>query len=157
MDVVKTNITKLGGVVDIKTELGHGTKFLIKLPLTLVIYTALIVKSGGQEFAISLTSVDETARIPVNHIYNVGNREVIKLREQVLPIRRLSDILQHPPSPQTGENQLYMSVVIVRSADHTLALMVDELISRETIVVKPLGEYLKKVQLFSGATLSIPW
>ncbi len=154
MDVVKTNIAKLGGAIDIKTELGKGTKFSIKLPLTLVIYAALLVECGDQEFAISLTSVEETARIPLNHIHNVGNREVIKLRDQVLPIRRLSDILQYNHNYRTPSEQLYLPIVIVRSAEQILALMVDELIGRETIVIKPLGEYLKKVKLFSGATIS---
>lgn len=153
MDVVKTNITKLGGVIDIKTELGKGTKFAIKLPLTLIIYPALLVKCGGQEFAISLTSVEETARIPIHHIHHVANQEVIKLRDRVLPIRRLNRILRfdHDAALSTPG---YLPVVIVRSADHTLALMVDELIGRETIVIKPLGDYLKKVAIFSGATIS---
>jgi chemosensory pili system protein ChpA (sensor histidine kinase/response regulator) len=155
MDVVKTNITKLGGTVEIKSVLGEGTKFSIKLPLTLLIYAALLVKEGEQEFAISLTSVEETARIPLSHIHNIGDREVIKLRDQVLPIRWLRDILQIPRShqPET-DGSGYVPVVIVRSVEQSLALIVDELIGRETIVIKPLGDYLKKVKLFSGATLS---
>ncbi len=156
MDVVKTNISKLGGTIEIKTELGKGTRFSIKLPLTLVIYAALLVKCGDQEFAISLTSVEETARIPLYHIHNIGKQEVIKLRDQVLPIRRLSRILQYPSSmngTDTGAQQ-YVPIVIVRSAEHPLALVVDELIGQETIVIKPLGDYLKKVKLFSGATIS---
>jgi len=154
MDVVKTNIAKLNGAIDIKTELGKGTKFSIKLPLTLVIYAALLVECGGQEFAISLTSVEETARIPLSHIHNVGNREIIKLRDQVLPIRRLSDILGYNHNYGAPSEQFYTPIVIVRSTEQTLALMVDELIGREIIVIKPLGEYLKKVKLFSGATIS---
>ena len=155
MDVVKTNISKLGGTIEIKTELGKGTRFSIKLPLTLVIYAALLVKCGDQEFAISLTSVEETARIPLYHIHNIGKQEVIKLRDQVLPIRRLNRILQYPSSANgAGGAQQYVPIVIVRSAEHSLALVVDELIGQETIVIKPLGEYLKKVKLFSGATIS---
>ena len=155
MDVVKTNITKLGGTVEIKSTLGEGSKFSIKLPLTLLIYAALLVKEGGQEFAISLTSVEETSRIPVSHIHNIGDREVIKLRDQVLPIRWLRDILQLPRLDESTVNGGgYVPVVIVRSVEHILALVVDELIGRETIVIKPLGDYLKKVQLFSGATIS---
>jgi len=155
MDVVKTNISKLGGAIEIKTELGKGTRFSIKLPLTLVIYAALLVKCGDQEFAISLTSVEETARIPLYHIHNIGKQEVIKLRDQVLPIRRLNRILQYPSSVNgsAGEQQ-YVPIVIVRSAEHSIALVVDELIGQETIVIKPLGDYLKKVKLFSGATIS---
>lgn len=154
MDVVKTNIAKLGGAIDIKTELGKGTKFSIKLPLTLVIYAALLVKCGDQEFAISLTSVEETARIPTQHIHNVGRQEVIKLRDQVLPIRRLRDILRFNHSRPDAHDQHYLPLVVVRSAEQSLALIVDELIGRETIVIKPLGDYLKKVKLFSGATIS---
>ncbi len=156
MDVVKTNISKLGGTIEIKTELGKGTRFSIKLPLTLVIYAALLVKCGDQEFAISLTSVEETARIPLYHIHNIGKQEVIKLRDQVLPIRRLSRILQYPSSMNSAAagTQQYVPIVIVRSAEHPLALVVDELIGQETIVIKPLGDYLKKVKLFSGATIS---
>ena len=154
MDVVKTNITKLGGTIDIETAAGKGSKFLIKLPLTLVIYAALLVECGDQEFAISLTSVEETARIPLHHIHNVGNREVIKLRGQVLPIRRLSAILQSNHNDRPPSEQLYAPIVIVRSGEQILALMVDELIGRETIVIKPLGDYLKKVKIFSGATIS---
>lgn len=153
MDVVKTNIAKLGGSIDITTEPGKGTKFSIKLPLTLLINPALLLKCGGQEFAISLTSVEETARIPVNHIHNVGSQEVIKLREQVLPIRRLRKILGYSPTNGTAQ-QPSMPIVIVRSGERTLALMVDELLGRETIVIKPLGDYLRKVALFSGATIS---
>ncbi len=153
MDVVKTNIAKLGGSIDIKTEEGKGSRFSIKLPLTLLINPALLLKCRGQEFAISLTSVEETARIPVKHIHSVGSQEVIKLREQVLPIRRLRRILGYGSTNGTSERQ-YMPIVIVRSDERTLALMVDELIGRETIVIKPLGDYLKKVALFSGATIS---
>jgi chemosensory pili system protein ChpA (sensor histidine kinase/response regulator) len=155
MDVVKTNIARLGGTIDIKTELNKGTKFSIKLPLTLVIYTALLVRCADQEFAISLTSVEETGQIPLNHIHNIGTQEVIRLRDQVLPIRRLSHVLEYshhaaaaPPDPA------HIPIVIVRSAEHVLALIVDELIGQETIVIKPLGDYLKKVKLFSGATIS---
>jgi chemosensory pili system protein ChpA (sensor histidine kinase/response regulator) len=154
MDVVKTNIARLNGSIDIKTELGKGTKFSIKLPLTLVIYAALLIECGGQEFAISLTSVEETARIPVSHIHSVGKRQVIKLRDQVLPIRRLNDILGYNHNSGAFSDQLYTPIVIVRSAEQTLALMVDDLIGREIIVIKPLGDYLKKVNLFSGATIS---
>lgn len=154
MDVVKTNISKLGGTIEIKTEFGKGTRFSIKLPLTLVIYAALLVKCGDQEFAISLTSVEETARIPLYHIHNIGKQEVIKLRDQVLPIRRLNRILQYPSSANGAGAQQYVPIVIVRSAEHSLALVVDELIGQETIVIKPLGEYLKKVKFFSGATIS---
>ena len=155
MDVVKTNIAKLGGIIDIKTEEGKGTKFSIKLPLTLVISAALLLRSGGQEFAISLTSVEETARIPAYHIHNVGRQEVIKLRDQVLPIRRLNNILKyHSGNGSSHSREEYIPIVIVRSAEQSLALMVDELIGQETIVIKPLGDYLKKVHLFSGATIS---
>ncbi len=154
MDVVKTNISKLGGSIEIKTEPGKGSKFSIKLPLTLVIYAALLVKCNEQEFAISLTSVEETARIPVYHIHNIGKQEVIKLRDQVLPIRRLSRILRYPSSNGSPSKQQYVPIVIVKSAEHSLALVVDELIGQETIVIKPLGDYLKKVKLFSGATIS---
>ena len=153
MDVVKTNIAKLGGSIEIKTEAGKGTKFSIKLPLTLVIYSALLLKCGEQEFAISLASVEETARIPMNHIHNVGRQEVIKLRDQVLPVRKLNTILHYNHDYSASQYQ-YVPIVVVRSAEQTLALIVDELIGRETIVIKPLGEYLKKVKLFSGATIS---
>ncbi len=154
MDVVKTNIAKLGGVIDIKTESGKGSKFSIKLPLTLVISAALLLRSGNQEFAISLTSVEETARIPAHHIHRIGSQEVIKLRDQVLPIRRLNNILQYHSDNGSSSLQQYIPIVIVRSAENFLALIVDELIGQETIVIKPLGDYLKKVHLFSGATIS---
>ncbi|PID58629.1 hypothetical protein CSB45_03540 [candidate division KSB3 bacterium] len=154
MDVVKTNIAKLGGIIDIKTSKGQGTKFSITLPLTLVISAALLLQSSGQEFAIPLSSVEETARIPAQHIHNVGRQEVIKLRDQVLPLRRLNKILQYSSenTPTTGD--AYVPIVIVRSAEQSLALLVDELIGQETIVIKSLGDYLKKVRLFSGATIS---
>jgi len=155
MDVVKTNIAKLGGVIDIKTELGKGSKFSIKLPLTLVISAALLLRAGNQEFAISLTSVEETARVPAHHVHGIGSQEVIKLRDFVLPIRRLNNILQyHSGNGTASSHQQYISIVIVRSAENALALVVDELIGQETIVIKPLGDYLKKVPIFSGATIS---
>ena len=154
MDVVKTNIAKLGVIIDIKTVTGKGTKFSIKLPLTLVISAALLLKCDEQEFAISLTSVEKTARIPAEQIHNVGQKEVIKLRDQILPIRRLSKILQYPSGNGFPAGEQYVPIVIVRSAEYSLALVVDELIGQETIVIKSLGNYLKKVHLFAGATIS---
>lgn len=152
MDVVKTNISRLNGDIDIKTELGKGTSFFIKLPLTLIIYQALIVRIAKQEFAIPLSSVEETLLLSPDMIHAIAGEEVIRVRDQVLTFVRLSKLLQLPE--EETSKQKHIPVVIIGSAEKKIAVKVDELIGREVIVIKSLEDYLKSVKMFSGATIS---
>jgi len=152
MDVVKTNISKLNGTIDVKTELGKGTQFLIRLPLTLIIYQALIVRVAGQEFAIPLRDVEETFLINPNTVHVVGREEVIRVRDHILTFARLSKLLRL--EEEEASKRKYVPVVILGSTEKRIALMVDELVGQEVIVIKSLGDYLKRVKMFSGATVS---
>lgn len=158
MDVVKTNLIKLGGSIDIKSELGKGTLFVIKLPLTLIIYQALLVRVGGQEFAIPLNAVEETLRVTPSQIHVVTGQEVIRIRDQILSFIRLSKLLQLPevesPIQEKSSKPTYLPVIILGSVERKIAVKVDELIGQQLIVIKPLGDYLKRARMFSGATIS---
>ena len=155
MDVVRTNITKMNGQIEVHTEIGLGTKFIIRLPATLAVSQALIIKSMEQEFAVPLNLIDETTRISQREIDYVAGSEVINLRNKIIPFIRLNNILNLDVKKEKSysSTELYPTLIL-KLADKKIALMVDEIIAQEEIVVKNMVNYLKDIGLFSGATIS---
>ncbi len=148
MDVVKTNIEKLNGIINIESELGHGTRFRLKLPLTLAIIQALLVDISGEIFAIPLVSVIETVRIKETEIHSFEGREVLKLRDSVLSLIRLDEIYE---LQESLDDDLY--VVVVGLAEKRLGFVVSKLVGQEEIVIKSLGDYLSGNEGIAGATI----
>jgi chemotaxis protein histidine kinase CheA len=151
MDVVLNNISELNGTIEIETAKSEGTKFIISLPLTLAISKALLLNVQDETFAVPLNSVLEILFIRKDEIKVVSGDEIIILREDVIPLKRLSNILNLEPR---ANGSLKYPVVIVGTAERRTALLVDKLLGREDIVVKSIGEFLSDVELFSGATIS---
>lgn len=144
MDVVKTNIGRLGGVIDVQSEVGVGTKMTITLPITLAILSALIVHAGGQPFAVPLSSVQEALVFEPSTLRTVDNREVMTLRGATLPVARLSRLFG-----LEGRDRGF--VVVVAAGARRLGLVVDYLEGQQDIVIKPLGPSLRQVRGFAGA------
>ncbi len=155
MDVVKTNIEKIGGMVDVQSSAGLGTTLKIKIPLTLAIIPALIVTSGGERFAIPQVSLLELVRLEGQDatagIENIEGAPVYRLRGNLLPLVDLNRQLRLPVSPE-GSGQL-VNIVILQADDRQFGLVVDEINDTEEIVVKPLGKQLKGLSCFAGATI----
>lgn len=150
LDVVKSKIEALGGDVEVKSVYGEGSTFIIRLPLTLAIIQALMVKVGGEKYAISLGSIQTIEDIPVSEIKYVHAKEVIHLRGSVIPLVRLRDLLDVPGEPEDQEN---ITVVIVSKGDKQAGLVVDSLIGQMEIVIKSLGKYISINKMISGATI----
>jgi two-component system chemotaxis sensor kinase CheA len=148
LDVVKTNIAKLGGVVDIASEVGIGTKMTITLPITLAIINVLLVEICGRLFAVPLANVDEAIALDESQVRSIEAREVLSVRGVSLPICRLERLFSL--SRERRSNRAF--VVIAQVADRRLGLVVDELVGQQDIVIKPLGKSLESVRGFSGAT-----
>jgi two-component system, chemotaxis family, sensor kinase CheA len=152
MDVVKTNIQKLKGRIDIESELGKGSKFTIKLPLTLAIIQALLVESNKEVFSIPLESVLEVVRAGGQELSTINGREVMRLRNSVLPLVRLSQILGVKSNGRNKrEGEMY--VVVVALAEKRLGIVVDSLLGQKEIVIKSLGDYLGTVRGIAGSTI----
>ncbi len=152
MDVVKTNIEKLNGTIEIKSELGKGSAVTLKIPLTLAIIQALLVKIAKEYFAIPLVSVVETVRITKAEIKKVENRDVLKLRGNIIPLVYLGDTLGIGKNKKMIDGkEIY--VVVVSVAEKKIGIVVDKLIGREEIVIKSLGNYLPNIRSISGATI----
>jgi two-component system chemotaxis sensor kinase CheA len=150
MDVVKTNIEKLNGIIDIDSEVGRGTSMKLKIPLTLAIIQALLVGVQEEYYAIPLASVLETVRISKEEIYTVDNRSVMRLRNDVLSLVHIGDIFEVERVIDAAEHAY---VVILGLAESKLGLIVDSLVGQEEIVIKSLGEYLKGMDGIAGATI----
>jgi two-component system chemotaxis sensor kinase CheA len=152
MDVVKTNIKNLKGSVNTQSEVGKGTKLTLTLPLTLAIIDALMVQIAGDTFAIPLDAVSETTKIEVEKLSDVNNRKAVTLRGEVLGIVELSELLG---LPQTMDEREVLPMVVIQDNDRRLGLVVDRLLERQEIVIKPLGQYLNNFNLkgLSGATI----
>lgn len=150
MDVVKTNIEKLNGVIEIDSELGKGSTFKLKIPLTLVIIQSLLVGTQEEFYAIPLASVLETVRVPIDNIYTIEGKNVLRLREEVLSLVRLSDVFGVKQVLESGD-QTY--VVIIGVAESKLGIIVDTLVGQEEIVIKSMGDYLQNIQGIAGATI----
>ncbi len=152
MDVVKTNIEKLNGIIEIKTRENEGTSIILRIPLTLAIIQALLVKVVNEFFAIPLVSVIETVRITQDDIKKVENRDVLKLRDSIISLVYLGDVLGIGEGTKTlNEKDIY--VVIIAVAEKRIGIVVDKLIGREEIVIKSLGNYLTNIKSISGATI----
>lgn len=150
MDVVKTNIEKLNGIIDIDSEVGRGTIMKLKIPLTLAIIQSLLVGSQEEFYAIPLASVKETVRVPVDNIYTIEGKNVLRLRDEVLSLVRLSDLFGVKQIFESGD-QTY--VVVINVADSKLGIIVDSLIGQEEIVIKSLGNYLQNIRGIAGGTI----
>jgi two-component system chemotaxis sensor kinase CheA len=151
MDVVKTNIEKLGGHVELDSRLGQGTRIIIRLPLTLAIVPALIVGCRGTTYALPQINVDEIVHPGEEYpLKSMGGARVLELRGQLLPVVDLSDLLGHPPKENTKQENF---VVVLRLDHVSYGLIVNEIISNEEIVVKPLGRHLRSVPYYTGATI----
>lgn len=150
MDVVKTNIEKLNGMIDIDSEVGKGTSMKLKIPLTLAIIQALLVGVQEEYYAIPLASVLETVRISKDEIYTVESRSVMRLRDEVLSLVHIGDIFE---VERVFDNSEHAYVVVLGLAESKIGLIVDSLVGQEEIVIKSLGEYLKGIEGIAGATI----
>lgn len=150
LDVVKSKIEALSGEVEVKTKLGEGSTWIIRLPLTLAIIQALMVVIGDEKYAISLGSIQTLEDIPASDVKLVQNKEVIHLRDIVIPLIRMTEILDIESTKDPNEN---LVVVIVKKGDKYAGLVVDELIGQQEIVIKSMGKYINKCKIISGATI----
>jgi len=148
MDIVRTKVESLGGLVRIDTQPGKGTKTILKLPPTIAIVQALLINAGDEKYAISITNVIETVYITEKDIKTVGGREVIVIRETILPLHRLHDLF----GLRKGDTGKYTAIV-VEKAEQKIALLVDSIESQQEIFVKPLGGLLQNVDGLEGVTI----
>lgn len=152
MDVVKSNISRLNGIVTVESSVGEWTRFRIRLPLTVAIIQALMVGVGKETYAIPLGSVIETLRITPEDIQRVDDREVITLRDDILGLTHLEEALGLPRDPDRAGTHMY--VVVAGVAEKKKGIVVNHLYGQEEVVIKPLGNYLKGHREFAGATLT---
>lgn len=150
LDVVKSMIESLSGEVEVKSKLGEGSTWTIRLPLTLAIIQALMVEIGDEKYAIALGSIQTIEDILPSDVKLVQAKEVIQLRDLVIPLIRLNEILDIPSKKDPEEN---LVVVVVKKGDKLAGLVVDELIGQQEIVIKSLGKYISKCKIISGATV----
>jgi two-component system chemotaxis sensor kinase CheA len=148
MDVVKRNVSKLSGMIDIETELGAGSRFMLTLPITLAIIKALIVEAGGQVFAVPLSSVLEIIQTTEKQVETVGTREVMAIRDETVPLLRLTQVFKLTPKTEGGS--LYL--ILVGLAERRLGIVVEGLRDQQEIVIKPLGKRLTDLPGIAGAT-----
>lgn len=155
MDVVKTNVSKLRGSINIESSVNKGTKIQISLPLTLAIIHGMIVRVKSESFVIPLNSVLEVLRISKEDIYHVNQKEVIRNRESTLPVLELNHLLRHNivEDKSDSEDKKYQNVVVVKIAEKSFGIKVDELIGQKEVVIKSLGNYLGNVKGIAGSTI----
>jgi len=154
MDVVRTNIEKIGGTIELKTVQGRGTTFVIKIPLTLAIVSALIVECATERFAIPQISVVELVRVTTNsehQIENINAAPVLRLRDRLLPLVNLSDLLRL--GDETREQGEETFIVVSQVGTYTFGIIVDRVFDTEEIVVKPVAPILRHISMFSGNTI----
>lgn len=149
LDVVKSQVDKLNGIIEVETRKGEGTKFIIKLPLTLAILTGLLVKINDETYALPMSNVIEIVRKPEEEIESVKGQDITVIRDKVLPLIWLHDYFNIPRK----EKKKNIFIVVLGVAEKRLGLVVDELVGNQEIVVKPLGSYIGKVKTLSGATI----
>ncbi|MFZ5862606.1 MAG: chemotaxis protein CheA [Nitrospirota bacterium] len=149
LDVVARHIAKLNGIVEVDTELGQGTSFVLTLPITLVIIKALIVGVGTQTYAIPISAVSESVMIESSQVVTIGGRPVIHLRDHTLSLLRLSDLFGVEPA-RNGDSRLY--IIVVGLAEKRLGLVVDTIYGQQEIVIKSIGSLLQGIPGVAGAT-----
>ena len=151
LDVVRANLNALNGEIDIQSSRGRGTKFTLKVPLTLIISPALFVRCGGANFALPLAVVEEIRRLRADEIEDVGGKLLTKVRDVVTEVVRLDTYLGLPPlEPING----YFRMVVANAGSRQIGLVVEEVVGKDEIVIKNLGEYLRRVKLFPGTTIA---
>ena len=150
MDVVKTNIKKLNGLIEIKSEKGLGSEFILRLPLTLAIIQSLLVDVEGEIYSIPLSSVLESLRVDQRQFHLIGNREVLKLRDMVLPLVRLEHIFG---VTRQSEQDNFCYVVVVGTAEKRMGLVVSRLVGQQEVAIKSLGKYLANIPGIAGSTI----
>jgi two-component system chemotaxis sensor kinase CheA len=150
MDVVRTNIRKLNGIIEIKNDLGHGSEFILKLPLTLAIIQSLLVEVEQEVYSIPLASVIETMRVSQREFHMVGGQEVLKLRDSVLPLLRLQRTFN---CEQTNTERDTYYVVIVGVGEKRLGLVVTRLLGQQEVAIKSLGKFLVNLPGIGGSTI----
>lgn len=151
LDVVKANITKLNGIIDLQSTPGVGTKFILKLPLTLAIIQGLLVDVSGEVFIIPLSSVVEVVRVKSDQVHSIKGKEIIRLRDSILPLVRLGEIFNLKSNGYREKRNFY--IVVLGLAEKKIGLVVDALIGQKEVVIKSLGSYLKNVKGIAGATI----
>jgi two-component system chemotaxis sensor kinase CheA len=150
MDVVKTNIKKLNGLIEIKSEKGKGSEFILRLPLTLAIIQSLLVDVEGEVYSIPLSSVLESLRVDQRQFHLIGNREILKLRDMVLPLIRLESIFG---VERRNEQDNFCYVVVVGTAEKRMGLVVSRLVGQQEVAIKSLGKYLANIPGIAGSTI----
>jgi chemosensory pili system protein ChpA (sensor histidine kinase/response regulator) len=151
LDVVRANLNALNGEIDIQSVSGSGTKFTLKVPLTLIISPALFVRCGVTNFALPLAVVEEIRRLRADEIEDVGGKLLTKVRDVVTEVVRLDTYLGLPPlEPING----YFRMVVANAGNRQIGLVVEEVLGKDEIVIKNLGEYLRRVKLFPGTTIA---
>jgi two-component system chemotaxis sensor kinase CheA len=150
MDVVRTNVKKLNGIIEVKSEMGKGSEFILKLPLTLAIIQSLMVEIENETYSIPLSAVIETLRVKEEDFSSVGGREVLRLRKSALPLMRLQQRFGIAEQENGGE---YRYVVVVGIAEKRLGLVVTRLLGQQEVAIKSLGNYLADVPGIAGSTI----
>ena len=150
MDVVKTNIKKLNGLIEIKSTKGQGSEFILRLPLTLAIIQSLLVEVEGEIYSIPLSSVLETIRVDQRKFHLIGGQEVLKLRDIVLPLIRLQKVFN---VQQRNEISDFCYVVVVGAAEKRMGLVVTRLVGQQEVAIKSLGNYLANIPGIAGSTI----
>lgn len=151
MDVVKTNVTKLRGMINLESIVRAGTKIQIKLPLTLAIISGMIVRVENEQYVIPLNSVIEVIRVHSENIYSINNKPVIKLRDRIIPLVSLKEVILN--QKRQSKEKIWQHVIIVGLAERQIGIEVDELLGQKEIVIKPLGAYIGRVPGIAGSTI----
>jgi two-component system chemotaxis sensor kinase CheA len=151
MDVVKTNVTKLRGIINIESEIGKGTKIVIKLPLTLAIIPGMIVKVNNETLVIPLNSVIEVVRVHSDNISTINKHEVIRMRDNIIPLIETDELI-YSRKKETNE-KVWQYVVVVGIAEKVFGIKVDEMVGQKEVVIKSMGDYLGSVEGIAGSTI----
>lgn len=151
LDVVKTRIEMLGGGVEVETEIGKGSRFIIRLPLTLAIIQALLVMVGDEKYAIQLSSVQRIIKVQANDIKPVQNQDVVIYRDAIVPVLRLDKVLD--VQKDCEEEPKRLTIIIVKKGERLTGLVVDKILGQQEIVQKSLGKYLAGIKIITSATI----